>query len=88
MSFTKYVDLYFADFYMEKSDSCIPIFGMSVSFLHLHFSGLAHTEASQPAEGHARWSPVLEFVFLLTPGTDFPDAIKHLHMSKTTDELG
>lgn len=88
MSFTKYVDLYFADFYMENSDSCIAIFGISISFPHLHFSGLAHTEASQPAEGHARWSPVLELVFMLTPGKDFPAAPKYLHISKTTDELG
>lgn len=48
LSFAKYVDLYFADFYMENSDSCIPIFGISISFPHLHFSGLAHTKASQP----------------------------------------
>lgn len=74
LNFIKYVNSYFDDFYLEKSDSCIPILDTSTSFPHLHFNGLAGTEASQPAKGHAWWNPVMEVVCL--------------QINKTVDKVG
>lgn len=73
LNFTKYVYPYFDDFCMEKSNSYIPILDTSTSSPHLHFSGLAGTEASKPAKGHAWWNPVMEVVCL--------------HISKTVDKV-
>lgn len=81
LSFAKYVDLYFADFYMENSAASQYLASPSLSLIYTSVVWLTLKQVSQ---GYARWRPELELVFMLTLRKDFPTA----PTSTTTDELG